>query len=574
MPVEPRRPIVAIQVGCRRSGELARPRQPVRPIPSSRAHPQGERPITTPTAPPTSTIPWGRLLAIGLVAALLATTGVAAWTASAWGSTLSAQQRLLPGTHIAGVDVGDLTLAAADAEVARVVDRRLDHEVTLLHDRWTWRVTPRELGATSDADAVLASARTAADDASVSQLADIRWLGGGAELDLDVTLTVPDTATSQFVDRIAGRLDRVPVDASLRWRGGEVVAVADRRGERIDTDLLHDLLADALTGAGDRIHLPTVPVDARYTARHAAAARPVVQGAVDAALDRVVTLTHDDGNWEVTARELAATPDVTDAAATALRAVADDPTDARDGAAADDPTDARDEAVADDLADAEVPLSIDPDRVTATIDDIAADLDVTARNARVDASSGWVEIVAGRDGRALDRDAATAELLAALSGMADDVVLRTDPVRPAVTRASFDRVLLVRQDLRQLYLYVDGRISHQWPVAVGTGGSPTPTGTFLVGARRFEPTWVNPAPDRWGADLPARIGPGPDNPLGLRALNWNRPRGGDTLIRFHGTPNEASIGHAASNGCVRMYNGDVIELYDLVPSGTTIVSLG
>jgi lipoprotein-anchoring transpeptidase ErfK/SrfK len=61
--------------------------------------------------------------------------------------------------------------------------------------------------------------------------------------------------------------------------------------------------------------------------------------------------------------------------------------------------------------------------------------------------------------------------------------------------------------------------------------------------------------------------------LGVRALNWNRPGGGDTLIRFHGTPNEASIGTASSNGCVRMFNADVIELYDLVPSGVTILSV-
>jgi hypothetical protein len=94
-----------------------------------------------------------------------------------------------------------------------------------------------------------------------------------------------------------------------------------------------------------------------------------------------------------------------------------------------------------------------------------------------------------------------------------------------------------------------------------------------VGAKRFEPTWSNPALDRWGRDMPARIGPGPDNPLGVRALNWNRPGGGDTLIRFHGTPNEASIGTASSNGCVRMFNADVTELYDLVPSGVTILSV-
>jgi lipoprotein-anchoring transpeptidase ErfK/SrfK len=72
--------------------------------------------------------------------------------------------------------------------------------------------------------------------------------------------------------------------------------------------------------------------------------------------------------------------------------------------------------------------------------------------------------------------------------------------------------------------------------------------------------------------MPAQIGPGPDNPLGARAINWNR-NGADTLIRFHGTPNEDSIGEAASAGCVRMFNDDVIELYDLVETGMTIVSV-
>jgi lipoprotein-anchoring transpeptidase ErfK/SrfK len=100
--------------------------------------------------------------------------------------------------------------------------------------------------------------------------------------------------------------------------------------------------------------------------------------------------------------------------------------------------------------------------------------------------------------------------------------------------------------------------------ALGTGSTES--------VKRFEPTWYNPAPNGWGSDMPAVIGPGPDNPLGLRALNWNRG-GADTLIRFHGTPNESSIGEAASRGCVRMFNSDVIELYDLVPSGTAIVSI-
>jgi lipoprotein-anchoring transpeptidase ErfK/SrfK len=134
-------------------------------------------------------------------------------------------------------------------------------------------------------------------------------------------------------------------------------------------------------------------------------------------------------------------------------------------------------------------------------------------------------------------------------------------------------VLVLRQGERTLELFEDHEPAHEWPVAVGQGGSPTPTGTFTVGAKRFEPTWVNPSPNGWGSDMPARIGPGPENPLGIRALNWNDENGRDTLIRFHGTPNEDSIGEAASQGCVRMFNDDVADLYDLVPSGTVILSV-
>ena len=71
--------------------------------------------------------------------------------------------------------------------------------------------------------------------------------------------------------------------------------------------------------------------------------------------------------------------------------------------------------------------------------------------------------------------------------------------------------------------------------------------------------------------MPEKIGPGPDNPLGLRALNWMQD-GWDTLIRVHGTANVSSIGNAASHGCVRMTNPDVIELFDLVDTGTVILS--
>ena len=63
---------------------------------------------------------------------------------------------------------------------------------------------------------------------------------------------------------------------------------------------------------------------------------------------------------------------------------------------------------------------------------------------------------------------------------------------------------------------------------------------------------------------------GLNNPLGARAL-YIYQDGKDTLYRVHGTPDWQSVGKATSSGCVRMFNQDVIDLFDRVPDNTPIV---
>ncbi len=64
--------------------------------------------------------------------------------------------------------------------------------------------------------------------------------------------------------------------------------------------------------------------------------------------------------------------------------------------------------------------------------------------------------------------------------------------------------------------------------------------------------------------------PGPDNPLGARAL-YIFQNGEDTLYRVHGSPEWWTIGKHVSSGCVRMINQDVIDLYNRVADGTPIL---
>jgi lipoprotein-anchoring transpeptidase ErfK/SrfK len=68
------------------------------------------------------------------------------------------------------------------------------------------------------------------------------------------------------------------------------------------------------------------------------------------------------------------------------------------------------------------------------------------------------------------------------------------------------------------------------------------------------------------------VPPGPDNPLGARAM-YLFAGGRDTLYRIHGTNEPRSIGHAASSGCIRMLNEEVIDLYGRSPLGTKVIVL-
>jgi lipoprotein-anchoring transpeptidase ErfK/SrfK len=91
-------------------------------------------------------------------------------------------------------------------------------------------------------------------------------------------------------------------------------------------------------------------------------------------------------------------------------------------------------------------------------------------------------------------------------------------------------------------------------------------GTNQVSSKVKWPDWRPPATMRKRRpDLPAYMAGGPENPLGARAIYL-----GSTIYRIHGTNEPASIGKAASSGCIRMLNADVAELFQHVRLGATV----
>jgi len=132
--------------------------------------------------------------------------------------------------------------------------------------------------------------------------------------------------------------------------------------------------------------------------------------------------------------------------------------------------------------------------------------------------------------------------------------------------------ILVDTESRYLYFVLPGGKAIRYGVTVGEEAMAW-SGVATVGRMTEWPDWI-PTPEiqaRLGP-YPARVPGGPANPLGARAL-YLYEGSKDTLYRIHGTNQPEYIGRAISSGCIRMTNGDIIDLFGRVKMGTTVVVL-
>lgn len=115
-------------------------------------------------------------------------------------------------------------------------------------------------------------------------------------------------------------------------------------------------------------------------------------------------------------------------------------------------------------------------------------------------------------------------------------------------------------------LYEEGEVVATYPCTPGMSGYATPKGDFFLSYKDSAPTWYNPH-SSWSEGMEETIGPGPSNPLGLRALAVSCGGG----IFLHGTTNIGGLGSPGSHGCVRLSNNNIVELYDRVSTGIPII---
>lgn len=142
---------------------------------------------------------------------------------------------------------------------------------------------------------------------------------------------------------------------------------------------------------------------------------------------------------------------------------------------------------------------------------------------------------------------------------------RSTRERIAFDSADPPGTILIDTQARWLYLIEPGGFAQRYQVGVGREGYGW-FGTETVSAKREWPDWRPPAEMRARRpDLPAFVPGGPANPMGARALYL-----GQTLYRIHGSNEPETVGSAASSGCFRMTNTDVIDLYGRVAIGARV----
>ena len=194
-----------------------------------------------------------------------------------------------------------------------------------------------------------------------------------------------------------------------------------------------------------------------------------------------------------------------------------------------------------------------------------------ARDATVSPSPSSLNVVPARDGVTVRADDLRSRLRSAIESPNPGnrtVSVPADRVKPKVPTdqlaEQYPTYITIDRAAFQLRLWKDLKLVKTYTVAVGMQGLETPAGGYTIYDKQVNPSWHVPN-SPWAGSLAGQvIPPGPEDPLKARWLGFYNGAG------IHGTDELASLGSAASHGCIRMSIPDVIEVYDQVPLGTPI----
>ena len=137
---------------------------------------------------------------------------------------------------------------------------------------------------------------------------------------------------------------------------------------------------------------------------------------------------------------------------------------------------------------------------------------------------------------------------------------------PDVSPITPGQHVIINIPQQRLFLYVDGKLSKIYPVAVGKANTQTNLGRHIIGAKTYNPTWHIPKSIQKELNNgQTTVPPGPKNPLGPVFVRMGDPKLG---LGIHGTNAPSSVPGVRSHGCVRMKSPDALEFAKTITSGS------
>lgn len=174
----------------------------------------------------------------------------------------------------------------------------------------------------------------------------------------------------------------------------------------------------------------------------------------------------------------------------------------------------------------------------------------------------FIKIARGNNLGFVELRAANPNLDPWIPGENQEIIL---PTRHLLPKADQSGLLINLADMR-LYDFTDKENLKSYPLGIGRTGLSTPMGSTTVVEKKEGPIWIPTERMRKEKpELPGRVEPGPDNPLGTHALYLGWPE-----YALHGTNRPFGIGRRVSSGCIRLYPEDIIKLFADIPVGTPV----
>ena len=295
-----------------------------------------------------------------------------------------------------------------------------------------------------------------------------------------------------------------------------------------------------------------------------AEARAALERRIGRRLDRPLTLTYGDHRFELEPALLDVSANLEEALQAALA-------ESREGNVLTrsfrDLTGGR--------VEADLPLRVDYSReaVGRIVAGIRRAVDSPKREATSSVSLDGVQITPSQTGVAVRRRALRAAIVEHLvrPETSRTFAIPARALKPNVTTeelaSRYRYFISVSRNQRVLRLFVNLELAKTYRVGIGQAGFETEAGLYEIETKAANPAWYVPD-EPWAGDLAGEVIPpdDPKNPIKARWMGFSRADG----VGIHGTADEASIGTAASHGCVRMTVRNVVDLYDRVPLHTPL----